>query len=311
MKSCLNICVKLVNSTSFILRKNKTALNSIYRTASTMETSYETLRLSKPADFVCQVELNRPDKRNAMNPTFWREIRECFNALAQDPDCRSIVITGAGKLFTSGLDLTESGIDFHSDEGNQDVARRAFHLKRKILEYQNSFTAIEQCPKPVIVAIHNGCIGGGVDLICACDIRYCSKDAWFQVKEVDIGLAADVGTLQRLPKIVGSTSFVSELVFSARKIDAAEAKEHGLVSRVFDTRENLIAGAVQMATLIASKSPIAVQSSKINLIYARDHSVRDGLDYVATWNQVMLQSEDVLASIAGAIQKTTPTFSKL
>ncbi|OXB51870.1 hypothetical protein ASZ78_007018, partial [Callipepla squamata] len=148
---------------------------------------------------------------------------------------------------------------------------------------------LEKCPKPVIAAVHGACIGGGVDLVSACDIRYCSQDAWFQVKtdsvspnatqEVDIGLAADVGTLQRLPKIVGSQSLVNELAFTARKMMAPEAQSCGLVSRVFPDKAALLQGALELAAAIAARSPVAVQGTKVNLLYSRDHSVPDSLRY--------------------------------
>ncbi|KAH1181249.1 hypothetical protein KIL84_002183 [Mauremys mutica] len=190
--------------------------------------SYETLKVSRVREKVFHVELNRPDKRNAMNTVFWREMVACFNKIAQDSECHAVVVSGAGKLFTAGIDLMEMGSVFVMVEGD-DTARKAWNLRKKIREYQESFTVLERCPKPVIAAVHGGCIGGGVDLISACDIRYCTQDAWFQVKEVDIGLAADVGTLQRLPRIIGNQSLVNELAFTARKMMAPEAESSGLV----------------------------------------------------------------------------------
>jgi delta(3,5)-delta(2,4)-dienoyl-CoA isomerase len=141
-----------------------------------------------------------------MNKAFWREMVECFTALGGDSDCRSVVIDGAGMSFTSGLDLNDAAEDlFSSSNDDKDVARKAFHMRENIIKpYQQSFTSIEKCNKPVIAAVHGACVGGGIDLITACDIRLCTSDAWFQIKEVDIGLAADVGTLQRLPKIIGN-----------------------------------------------------------------------------------------------------------
>ncbi|MEE6490537.1 hypothetical protein FKM82_015898 [Ascaphus truei] len=190
--------------------------------------SYETLKVTQASEHVLHVELNRPEKRNAMNKAFWREMVLCFRAIAVDVNCRAVVISGAGKMFTSGIDLMDMSSDVLEQQG-EDTARMAWNMRRKISEYQETFSVIEKCPKPVIVAIHNGCIGGGVDLITACDIRYCTQDAWFQVKEVDIGLAADVGTLQRLPKIIGSQSLVNELALTARKMISDEARSSGLV----------------------------------------------------------------------------------
>ncbi|XP_028680458.1 delta(3,5)-Delta(2,4)-dienoyl-CoA isomerase, mitochondrial [Erpetoichthys calabaricus] len=275
--------------------------------------NYETLLVSRPRENVLHVELNRPNKMNAMNQAFWREMVECFNAIAADTDCRAVVVSGAGKCFTAGIDLMDMASNVLQPEGD-DAARMAWNLRRKICAYQESFTVIEKCPKPVLVAVHGACIGGGVDLITACDIRFCSKDAWFQVKEVDIGLAADVGTLQRLPKVIGSHSLVSELVYTARKMMSDEAQSCGLVSRVFPDKETLIEGALDMASEIASRSPVAVQGTKINMVYSRDHGVPEGLQYIATWNMSMLQTTDLMKSAQAALEKKSPkdvVYSKL
>ncbi|XP_040437534.1 delta(3,5)-Delta(2,4)-dienoyl-CoA isomerase, mitochondrial, partial [Falco naumanni] len=213
----------------------------------------------------------------------------------------------------AGIDLVEMGGEFLAVPG-EDAARRAWHLREKIASYQETFSVLEKCPKPVIAAVHGACVGAGVDLISACDIRYCSQDAWFQVKEVDIGLAADVGTLQRLPKIVGSQSLVNELAFTARKMMAPEAQSCGLVSRVFPDKASLLRGALAVAAAVAARSPVAVQGTKVNLVYARDHPVPEGLRYMATWNMAMLQTEDILKSVQAALEKRDPEsvpFAKL
>ncbi|XP_071979753.1 delta(3,5)-Delta(2,4)-dienoyl-CoA isomerase, mitochondrial [Engystomops pustulosus] len=275
--------------------------------------NYETLKVTSPADHIFHVEINRPEKRNAMNKAFWREMVLCFRALGEDSNCRAVVISGAGKMFTSGIDLMDLASEFLQPQ-EDDAARIAWNIRKKICEYQESFSVIEKCTKPVIAAVHNGCIGGGVDLVTACDIRYCSQDAYFQVKEVDVGLAADVGTLQRLPNIIGNRSLVNELAFTARKMMSDEALSSGLVSRVFPDKSSLLGAAFDLASEIASKSPIAVQGTKVNLLYSRDHSVKESLDYMATWNMSMLQTQDITASAQAALQKKTPkdvTFSKL
>ncbi|XP_069842718.1 delta(3,5)-Delta(2,4)-dienoyl-CoA isomerase, mitochondrial isoform X1 [Dendropsophus ebraccatus] len=275
--------------------------------------SYETLKVTTPVDHVFHVEINRPEKRNAMNKAFWREMVLCFRALGEDTNCRAVVISGAGKMFTSGIDLMDMASDFLQPQ-EDDAARIAWNLRKKIVDYQESFTVIEKCTKPVIAAVHNGCIGGGVDLATACDIRYCSQDAFFQVKEVDVGLAADVGTLQRLPNVIGNRSLVNELALTARKMMSDEALSSGLVSRVFPDKSSLLSAAFDLATEIASKSPVAVQGTKVNLVYSRDHSVQESLNYMATWNMSMLQTQDIMASAQAALQKKTPkdvTFSKL
>uniref|UniRef100_A0AC11CI44 Enoyl-CoA hydratase 1 n=2 Tax=Ovis TaxID=9935 RepID=A0AC11CI44_SHEEP len=275
--------------------------------------SYESLRVTAAQKHVLHVQLNRPEKRNAMNKAFWREMVVCFNKIAEDSDCRVVVISGAGKMFTSGIDLMDMASELLQPAGD-DTARISWHLHSLITRYQETFSVIEKCPKPVIAAIHGGCIGGGVDLITACDIRYSTRDSFFQVKEVDVGLAADVGTLQRLPKVIGNQSLVNELAYTARKMMADEALESGLVSRLFPDKETMLDAAFTLAAEISSKSPVAVQSTKINLIYSRDHSVTESLNYMKSWNMSMLQTEDIMKSVQAAIEKKalkTVTFSKL
>lgn len=282
-----------------------------------MAYSFETLAVSSPAEHVFQVEMNRPDKLNAMNIAFWEELPRCFQQLHDDKTCRVVVLSGAGKIFTAGLDLSSVAEKFlaspPSGEEELDVARKARNMHALITKFQHTFTAIEKCSKPVIAAVHNACIGGGVDMITACDIRYCTTDAYFQVKEVDLGLAADVGTLQRLPRVIGNASLVNELVFTARKMEAAEAHQVGLVSRVYPDKAQMMAGALAVAKQIASKSPVAVQGSKVHLVYSRDHSVEEGLRYMACWNMCMLQSEDLMKSAMSlmAKEKEPPKFSNL
>ncbi|XP_075212605.1 delta(3,5)-Delta(2,4)-dienoyl-CoA isomerase, mitochondrial isoform X2 [Lycorma delicatula] len=273
---------------------------------------YETLKLNVPQPFVYHVELQRPEKYNAMNRTMWIEIGNCFNELAENGDCRVIVLTGAGKHFTTGIDLTDMAELGSELAAHEDVARRCKLIKKMIQTYQESITSLEKCCKPVIGAIHGACIGGGVDLISATDIRFCTADAWFQVKEVDIGMAADVGTLQRLPRLIGSASLVNELVFTARKLPSNEAKDCGFIGQVFADRNSMLQSTIDLAAKVAEKSPLAVQGSKLSLIYSRDHTVQEGLDHIALWNQTMLQSEDFMnASVAQATKSPPPQFSKL
>ncbi|XP_032246547.1 delta(3,5)-Delta(2,4)-dienoyl-CoA isomerase, mitochondrial isoform X2 [Phoca vitulina] len=239
---------------------------------------YESLQVTVAQKHILHVQLNRPEKRNAMNRAFWREMVECFNKIAQDPDCRAVVISGAGKLFTAGIDLMDMASEILQPQGD-DVARISWYLRSLVSRYQETFNVIEKCPKPVIAAVHGACVGAGVDLITACDIRYCAQDAFFQVKEVDIGLAADVGTLQRLPKVIGNQSLVNELAFTSRRMMADEALSSGLVSRVFPDKVGMLDAAFTLAAEISTKSPVAVQGTKINLVYSRNHSVADGLNY--------------------------------
>ncbi|KAL0273584.1 UNVERIFIED_CONTAM: hypothetical protein PYX00_006221 [Menopon gallinae] len=275
--------------------------------------NYQTLTLTSPKEYVVHVQLNRPTKLNAINRTMWEEIGQCFNALSNNPDCRVIVLSGAGdKVFCAGIDFSDfMGLATKLAE-HEDIARKCAVLWPTIKLYQESITAVEKCHKPVISAVHGACIGGGVDLICATDMRYCSKDAWFQVKEVDIGMAADVGVLQRMPKAMGSRSLVNELAYTCRKFPALEAKETGFVNHVYETKESLLEGALGIAKTIADKSPVAVQGTKRSLIYSRDHTVEEGLEHIALYNMTMLQSEDFLNATASQISKSDPpVFSKL
>ncbi|XP_026283845.1 delta(3,5)-Delta(2,4)-dienoyl-CoA isomerase, mitochondrial [Frankliniella occidentalis] len=270
---------------------------------------YETLVVKSHSPFVYHVELNRPDRLNAFNKTMWREVREAFEALSEDKECRVIVLSGSGKAFTAGLDLSDAGLVVNDEE---DIARRCRTMYKIIKAYQGSFTALEKCSKPVICAVHGPCIGAGVDMASSADIRLCSADAWFQIKEVDIGLAADVGTLQRLPKAIGSLGLVNELALTARKFLSAEAKECGFVNTVYPDKPSLIKAAFEMADSIASKSPVAIQMTKKSIVFSRDHTVDESLEHIAIWNQALLQSEDLMKSaVAAATKSPLPPFSKL
>uniref|UniRef100_A0A914VWB6 Delta(3,5)-Delta(2,4)-dienoyl-CoA isomerase, mitochondrial n=1 Tax=Plectus sambesii TaxID=2011161 RepID=A0A914VWB6_9BILA len=277
--------------------------------------SFEHLVLSRPFPFVTHVQMNRPNQRNALNDKIWKELGDAFEFLSTDPDCRSIVLSGAGKCFCSGIDLKSAASGLLMNvEGDEevDVARKARYARDKIKLYQKYFTAIEECPKPVIVAIHGACFGAGIDMITACDIRYASRDAAFCIKEVDIGLAADVGTLNRLPKIVGNEGLTRELAYTARVFNAEQALNYGLLSKVLANYEEVLAASLNLANEIASKSPVAVQGTKLTLNYSRDHSVRDSLEFVANWNQSQLLSDDVAKSAMAAIAKQDiPVYSKL
>ncbi|XP_071573272.1 delta(3,5)-Delta(2,4)-dienoyl-CoA isomerase, mitochondrial [Temnothorax nylanderi] len=282
------------------------------RYSTEMSPTYKTLAVSTPKPFVYMVKLNRPEKLNAMNPTMVKEFKECFKELSTNPDCRVVILSGAGKVFCAGIDLQGMMEIGQSLAEHEDIARRCKLLEPKIKDFQDSLTAIEECSKPVIAAVHGACIGAGVDMISAADIRYASSNAYFQIKEVDIGMAADVGTLQRFPKIVGSDSLVRELVYTARKYPATEALESGFINRMLDNEESLLNKSIEVAEDIASKSPVAVQGSKMSLVYSRDHSVQEGLDHIAMQNKAMLQSEDFLnAAMAQAVKGDPPIFSKL
>ena len=256
-------------------------------------------------DGVAHVQINRPEKINAMNAEFWSEIREIFAWVEDTAEVRVVVLSGAGKHFSSGIDLMllaqVAGLL------GKEVGRNARTLKRKIEELQSSFNAVDECSKPVIAAIQGYCLGGAIDLISACDMRYSTTDAQFAIKEVDIGMAADVGTLQRLPHIIGD-GIMRELAYTGRIVEGEEAQRIGLVNRTYPDQEALMAGVFEIARSIAQKSPIAIQGSKEMIRYMRDHSIADGLNYIATWNAAMLQSEDLRVAMAAHMNKQAPEF---
>jgi len=265
--------------------------------------NYQTLNVTQPSPYVISVEMNRPKKMNALNKEMWTEIGDVFTKLGDDENCRVVVLTAAGKMFSSGIDLADLSQLASVVYSDDDIGRKAMFMYKNIRNLQDLFTTLEKCRKPIIGCIHNACVGAGVDLITATDIRLCSEDAWFCVKEVDMGLAADVGTLQRLPKVIGSQSLVNDLCLTARRMQSSEAEKCGLVSTVYNTKEDMMTSALEMAANIANKSPVAVQGTKMNLVYSREHSVEEGLDYIARYNMTMLQSEDVMKSAMAAMDK--------
>ncbi|CAG8775540.1 6141_t:CDS:10, partial [Gigaspora rosea] len=276
-----------------------------------MSYTFQTLKVTFPAQYVLHVELNNTERLNAFDRILWNDVKECFMRIDADSAVRVAVISGAGKLFSAGIDcIYLSAVNTLSEINNSEVtdfARKAYYLRRSVKILQDSFTAIESCNKPVIAVVHNACIGAGVDLITACDIRYCSQDAYFCVKEIDFGLAADIGTLQRLPKIVGNNSLVRELCFTGRKFSSTEALNFGLVNKILQTKEIALAEAFKTASIIASKSPVAIVGTKHLLNYSRDHSVNEGLEYTALWNSAMLNSEDLIEAFKSSMTKVKPT----
>jgi len=268
-----------------------------------MTPSFESLAL-QVEEHVATVALNRPDKANSMNAAMWDELQRCFEWLDDEPGVRAVVLTGNGKHFCAGLDLSMFG-GLHG--ASTEPARRAEHLRRTILKMQDNLSSLEKCRKPVLAAIHNTCIGGGVDLVCCADMRYATEDASFSVREIDIGMAADVGSLQRLPKLMPD-GIVRELAYTGRDMDAEEAREVGFVNRVFEDRATMLREVSKIAHTIAKKSPLAIRGSKEMLLHARDHSVQEGLNYVATWNSGMLSETDLRAGIEAQAQKKTAVY---
>ena len=266
----------------------------------------ETLALTIE-DKIAHVELNRPDKRNAMNQPFWEEFPKLMDWLSGRSDVRCVVISGQGKMFTAGLDLSDAQ-DLFNAQGDAGRVREKF--LHKVRAMQETFTAIERCRVPVIAAVHNGCLGAGVDLVTACCLRTASKDAYFTIQEINIGIVADVGTLQRAPHLLPQ-GLVRELAYTGRPLGAAEAQAHGFINRMGEDRQGAIEQAFDLARTIASKSPLAMTGIKQTLTYARDHGVDDALNQVATWNAGMLLSEDVMKAVQAVMTKSEAEYNDL
>jgi enoyl-CoA hydratase len=285
------------------------AANTTMTTADTAMTTADTAmtyqRLNVTLDGkVAVIELARPGKANALDLPMWQELRHAMRWLDATPAARVGILRGAGALFTSGIDLALlAGLPERIADPCEGRAREK--LRGVILDLQDTLTAIDRCRKPVIAAVHGPCIGGGVDIVLACDMRYCSADAVFSVKEVAVGLTADLGTLQRLPRLIGE-GMARELAYTGRNVDGREARELGLVNRCYDTPADLAAGVGALAAEIAAKSPLAVRGCKEMITYARDHSLADGLNYVATWNAAMLLSADLPEALAAARERRAP-----
>ncbi|XP_034837593.1 delta(3,5)-Delta(2,4)-dienoyl-CoA isomerase, mitochondrial [Maniola hyperantus] len=272
---------------------------------------FETLGVTVPIKNVFHVELNRPKQLNTFNKAMWKELGACFSSLNDNPECRVIVLSGQGKHFTAGIDFNSLLEETSKAEDFDDIARKARILNTLIGYCQDGITSLEHCVKPVLAVVHNACVGAGVDLITAADMRYCTEEAWFQVKEVDLGLAADVGTLQRLPKVIGNSSTVREWCYTGRKVLAKEASELGLVTKVFTDKDNALKEVLAIAQSIALKSPVAVQVTKQSLVYSQSRPTRDGLEHIKLINQAMLQSEDLKKAAMATATKTETQFDNL
>lgn len=268
---------------------------------STLELSFET--------HVAHLTLNRPEAYNSFNRDFWREFPEALGLVAENSEARVLVLFSSGKHFSAGMDLEI----FQKPDPrlfSGEAGRKAEQIRRLVLELQDCFTALENLRIPVLVAVQGGCIGGALDLVCACDSRYCTNDAYFTIKETQLGMVADLGTLQRLPKLIPE-GLARELAFTGRRYEADEAQRSGFVNRVFESVEEMQAEVLAVAYQIAGQSPVAVAGTKSVLNYSRDHSVRDGLEYVATLQSGFFQPTDMMESFAAKAQRREPEFENL
>ncbi|GAA4753288.1 crotonase/enoyl-CoA hydratase family protein [Actinomycetospora chibensis] len=259
---------------------------------------------------VATVRLERPEAANALDRTLWRELRDTFTALDADPGVRVVVLAGAGKHFCAGIDLSMlAEIQGMAPDG-ADPGRAREALRRLILDLQDVLTTVERCRVPVLAAIQGVCVGAGLDLAVACDLRYATPRTKFSLKEVDMGLAADVGVLQRLPRIVGEGR-AREMAYTCRDVRGPEAETMGLVNACVeaDDPEGLVAHVQEIARALAAKSPLAMRGTKHAITYARDHSVADGLDQIATWNASALISDDLTEAVTAFSQGRAPRYA--
>jgi enoyl-CoA hydratase len=248
--------------------------------------------------------LDNVERRNAMGPAFWDDLPRAMSAIEADPECRVVVLAANGPHFTVGLDLKSMGL---ARDDTASEAQRRFRSYHDIKRLQRSITSVADCRLPVIAAVHGYCIGGGIDLIAACDIRLASAEAVFSVRETRVAITADVGTLQRLPKVL-TAGHVAELVYTGKDITAERASTIGLVNSVHVDREGTLAAAHSMAADIAANSPLSVQGSKAVLRASDELTVEQGLDFVALWNAAFLPSEDLTEAMVAFVQKRAPNF---
>ena len=266
------------------------------------------------ASHVATLWLDSPERRNAMGPEFWADLPALMQELSDDDSVRAVVVAAKGPHFTVGLDLKTMGGAVAGGGGgggggaSSSKAGGSARFLKEVHRLQRSISSVADCPKPVIAAIHGYCIGGGVDLITACDIRLCSADAKFSVRETKIAIVADVGTLQRLPRVI-SKGHVAELAYTGKDITAERAREIGLVNDVLPDADALLKAAHDMAAEIAANSPLAVQGTKQVLRACEDLSVAEGLDYVAVWNAAFLQSNDLIEAMTAFMEKRPPNFT--
>jgi len=243
-----------------------------------------------------------------MIPDFWCELPEIINDIDANATARVIVLSAEGKHFSAGMDLSVfAGLG--SDVG-QEIGRVQARLMRSIQRLQNSFTCLEHARLPVLVAVQGACIGAGLDLVCACDMRYCTKDAFFTIQEINLGMTADVGTFPRLTKLLPDGP-MRELAYTGRKLEADKAKRLGFVNDTFDTFDEMMAMVMETAHEIAAKSPLAIWGTKEMILYARDHSTADSLKHVATWQAGMFQEEDMREGISAQVEKRVAEYDDL
>lgn len=256
---------------------------------------------------VAHLRLTRPQASNALDMTFWRDFGPALKALDSAGDVRALILSGEGRNFCAGMDISvfSGGAILNTDTA---AARQAFHQSAR--ELQEALTLLERVRFPVIAAIQGACVGAGLDMVAACDLRLVSQDAWFRIEEINIGMMADVGSLQRLPKILPD-AVVRELAFLGTSLTSDRAERLGFVNAVLPDPEALLAAALDMAHAIAAKAPLAVSGSKASIVHARDHTVAEGLEWAAIMQGSIWNTADILAAIQARALKQPGDFTAL
>ena len=274
--------------------------------------NYESFKYSSE-EGIGHLVLNKGEDLNKMTMNFWYELPKILDEIDRDASLRVLILSSTGKHFCAGMDLKNFGTlgnDSEKKTNVPDKARIGENLYRVAKELQDMLSKLEKLRIPVLAGIQGGCIGGGLDLVTAADMRFASKDAFFCIQEINIGMAADIGTLQRLPRVIPEGK-VRELAYTGRRMPAEEALETGLVNKVYESHKEMVAGLKEMATVIASKSPLAVYGTKAILNFSRDHTIAEGLEYNALWSGAMLPQEDMAEAMMSNMEKRDPEFKDM
>lgn len=271
--------------------------------------SYNALKVDI-ADKIAHIQLNRPDAYNSMNIDFWKELPVAVQEISDAASARVIVLSSTGKHFCAGMDLSVF-TDGSAIQNDIEPGRRHLDLRNTVLQLQDVFNRLENARMPVLAAVQGGCIGGAVDMVSACDSRYCTEEAFFSIEETKLGMTADLGTMQRLPYLIPQ-GLMRELAYTGRRMYAEEAKEFGLVNKVYADQTAMLEGVMEIAGQIAARSPLAVTGAKEMINYTRDHNMADSLNAMSLWQSGMYQPQvDMMETFAAKMEKREPNFEEL
>lgn len=271
--------------------------------------SYKALKV-EIADKIAHIQLNRPDAYNSMNLDFWKELPAVVQEISDAASARVIVLSSTGKHFCAGMDLSVF-TDGSAIKNDVEPGRRHLDLRNSVLQLQDVFNRFENARMPVLAAVQGGCIGGAVDMVSACDSRYCTEESFFSIEETKLGMTADLGTMQRLPHLIPQ-GLMRELAYTGRRMYAAEAKEFGLVNKVYSDQNAMLEGVMEIAGQIAARSPLAVTGAKEMINYSRDHNMADSLNAMSLWQSGMYQPQvDMMETFAAKMEKREPKFDDL